>query len=91
VATWPFEVSTKIRSPFFLPTQHTQRFVLGAATFAAAPSSRGSMTPTGKIFHSEHLFPLGLNRLQHARSGHLASKEPLELGDKIRHQLSGFW
>jgi hypothetical protein len=89
VATWSFEVPTNISSPFFPPAQHEQRFALGAATFAAAPSFPGSINPDWMIFYSEHLFPLGLNCLQHAPSGHLASKELLELGHKVRHQLSG--
>ena len=65
--------------------------MLGAATFAAAPSGSGFTEPDWIIFYSEHLFPLRLNCLQHVRGGHLTSEELLELGDKVGHQLSGFW
>lgn len=53
--------------------------------------SVGFSEPDWIIFYSEHLFPLRLNCLQHARGGHLTSEELLELGDKVGHQLSGFW
>ena len=91
MAARPSQVSTNIRSPLFPPTGKYAKVVLGAATFAAAPSGPGFTEPDWIISCSEDLFPLSLNCLQHARGGHLTSEELLELGDKVGHQLSGFW